>query len=37
MRNKLYWGLGILIVLLIGAFSFVYVKDQSEIQQLQLS
>ncbi len=35
MRNKLYWGLGILIVLLIGAFSFVLVKEQSKIRQLE--
>ncbi len=35
MRNKLYWGLGILIVLLIGAFVFVMVKDQSKIRQLE--
>ena len=35
MKNKLFWGLGILIVLLIGAFVFVYVKDQSEIRQLE--
>ena len=35
MRNKLFWGLGILIVLLIGTFVFVMVKDQSEIRQLE--
>ncbi len=35
MKKKLYWGLGILIVLLIGAFVFVMVKDQSKIQQLE--
>ena len=34
MRNKLYWGLGILIVLLIGAFVFLMVNTQSEIRQL---
>ncbi len=34
MRNKLYWGLGILIVLLIGAFVFMMVNTQSEIRQL---
>ena len=40
MSNKLYWGLGILIVLLIGAFVFVMdknqiAKDQSENRQLE--
>ncbi len=35
MRNKLYWGLGILIVLLMGVFVFVMVKDQSKIRQLE--
>lgn len=35
MNNKFYWGLGILIVLLIGAFVFVMVKDQSKIRQLE--
>ena len=40
MKNKLYWGLGILIVLLIGAFVFVMnknqiAKDQSETRQLE--
>ena len=33
MRNKLYWGLGILIVLLIGAFVFVMVNEYTEIRQ----
>ena len=35
MNNKFYWGLGILIVLLIGAFSFVLVNEQSKIRQLE--
>ncbi|MYB64465.1 hypothetical protein F4083_02665 [Candidatus Poribacteria bacterium] len=35
MRNKLYWGLGILIVLLIGAFVFVMVNQHAEIKQLE--
>ncbi len=40
MKKKLYWGLGILIVLLIGAFVFVMnknqiAKDQSETRQLE--
>ena len=35
MRNKLYWGLGILIVLLIGAFVFVMVNQHAENQQLE--
>ena len=33
MRNKLYWGLGILIVLLIGAFVRVMVNQHAEIKQ----
>ena len=35
MRNKLYWGLGILIVLLIGAFVFVMVNKNAQIKQLE--
>lgn len=35
MRNKLYWGLGVLIFLIIGATVFVYVKDQAEIRELE--
>ena len=34
MRYKLYWGLGILIVLLIGAFTFVMVKQFEKNKQL---
>ncbi len=36
MRNKLYWGLGILIVLLIGAFVFVMVNQNAQIKQLEV-
>ena len=35
MNRKLYWGLGVIIVLLIGATVFVVVKDQTEIRQLE--
>ena len=35
MRYKLYWGLGILIVLLIGAFTFVMVNHHAENQKLK--
>lgn len=35
MRNKLYWGLGILIVLLIGVSVPVIVKEYAKIQQLE--
>ena len=34
MRYKLYWGFGILIVLLIGAFTFVMVKQFEKNKQL---
>lgn len=37
MRNKLYWGLGVLFILLIiGATVFVLVKDRSEMRQLEI-
>ena len=36
MRYKLYWGLGILIVLLIGAFTFVMVKQFEKNKQLEV-
>ena len=29
MRNKLYWGLGVLIILVIRATVFVVVKDKA--------
>ena len=35
MSNKLYWGLGILIVLLIGAFVFVIVNEYAENDQIE--
>ena len=35
INRKLYWGLGVLIVLLIGATVFVVVKDKSETRQLE--
>ncbi|MXV78509.1 hypothetical protein F4001_09155 [Candidatus Poribacteria bacterium] len=35
MRYKLYWGLGILIVLLIGAFTFVMVNEHAEDLQFE--
>ncbi len=35
MRNKLYWGLGILIVLLIGVFVFVMVNEYAENDQIE--
>ena len=35
MKNKLYWGLGILIVLLIGAFVFVMVNEYAENDQIE--
>ena len=38
MNKKLYWGLGVLIILLIGATVFLLVKDQAdraEIRQLE--
>ena len=36
MRYKLYWGLGILIVLLIGAFTFVMVNQFEKNKQLEI-
>ena len=35
MRYKLYWGLGIFIVLLIGAFTFVIVNEVQKNKQLE--
>ena len=35
INRKLYWGLGVLIGLLIGATVFVVVKDKSETRQLE--
>ena len=35
MRNKVYWGLGILIVLLIGAFVLIMVNEYAENRQLE--
>lgn len=35
MRNKVYWGLGVLIVLLIGAFVLVMVNEYAENDQLE--
>ena len=35
MRNKLYWGLGVLIVLLIGAFVLVMVNQYAKNRQLE--
>ena len=35
MRTKVYWGLGVLIVLLIGAFVFVMVNQYAENRQLE--
>lgn len=35
MRYKLYWGLGIFIVLLIGAFTFVIVNEVEKNKQLE--
>ena len=35
MRNKLYWGLGVLIVLFIGAFVFMMVNQHAQIKQLE--
>ncbi len=35
MRNKLYWGLGVLIILFIAISSFVFYKQWTEIQQLK--
>ncbi len=36
MRNRFYWGIGVLFILLIiGATVFVLVKDRSEMRQLE--
>ncbi len=35
MNRKVYWGLGVLIFLLIGAGSFVFNSQYSQIQQLK--
>ncbi len=35
MNRKMYWGLGVLILLIIGATVFVVVKDQAEMRQLK--
>ena len=35
MNRKIYWGLAVLIVLLIGATVFVVIKDQAEMRQLE--
>ncbi len=35
MNNKFYWGLGMLIVLLIGVFVFVMVNQHAQIKQLE--
>ena len=35
MRNKVYWGLGVLIVLFIGAFVLVMVNEYAENDQLE--
>ncbi len=35
MRNKVYWGLGVLIVLMIGAFVLIMVNEYAENQQLE--
>lgn len=35
MRNKVYWGLGVLIILLIGAFVLVMVNQYAENDQLE--
>ncbi|MXV77752.1 hypothetical protein F4X73_15150 [Candidatus Poribacteria bacterium] len=35
MRNKVYWGLGVLIVLFIGAFVLVMVNEYAENEQLE--
>ena len=35
MSKKMYWGLATLILLIIGAFVFLIVKNQAEIRQLE--
>ena len=35
MRNKLYWGLGVLIILIIATGGFVFYQQWTEIQQLK--
>lgn len=35
MKNKVYWGLGVLIVLFIGAFVLVMVNEHAENDQLE--
>ncbi len=35
MRNKIYWGLGVLIILLIGVFVLVMVNQYAQIKQLE--
>lgn len=35
MNRKIYWGFGILIILITGIFVFVYMKDKSEIRELE--
>ncbi len=35
MRNKVYWGLGVLLVLLVGAFVLVMVNQYAQIKQLE--
>ncbi len=35
MTTKLYWGIGIFLILVIGATAFKVIQDQSEIRQLQ--
>lgn len=35
MNRKIYWGLAVLIVLLIGVTVFVVIKDQAEMRQLE--
>ncbi len=35
MSKKLYWGLGVLILLIVGATVFLFVRSQAEIRQLE--
>lgn len=35
MRNKMYWGLGVLVILLCTAFVFMTIRNRAEIQQLE--
>jgi len=35
MNRRTYWILGILTILITGIFVFVYIKDQSEIRELE--